>query len=218
MPTALGALRRHVSATAVVAVVVAATAIIGAAAVASFVGAAAVASFVGAAPAATAAITIFLAFLLGGAKEPEGPFGHRVLLNRGGVDFFFRGGVGSIPGEATVAVLLRLFLEQEPEVFVVGLGFVVLGDDFEVELLCVPMQRSECLVRRRRIILRRQFLALGDGVEGRGIGTRGRGERGEPIELEPEEEEIAMATGSWGFLRCWLREEDEFVVKGVSLG
>ena len=57
MPTALGALRRHVSATAVVAVVVAATAIIGAAAVASFVGAA---------PAATAAITIFLAFLLGG--------------------------------------------------------------------------------------------------------------------------------------------------------
>ena len=44
------------------------------------------------------------------------------------------------------------------------------------------------------------------------------GERGEPIELEPEEEEIAMATGSWGFLRCWLREEDEFVVKGVGSG
>jgi len=41
------------------------------------------------------------------------------------------------------------------------------------------------------------------------------GERGEPIELEPEEE-IAMATGSWGFLRCWLREEDEFVAKGVG--
>ena len=40
----------------------------------------------------------------------------------------------------------------------------------------------------------------------------------EPMKLEPEEEEIAMATGSWGFLRCWLREEDEFVVKGVDSG
>ena len=79
MPTALGASRRHVSAAAVVAVVVAAAALVGAAAVAGFVIAAL----------ATAAITIFLAFLLGGAKEPEGPFGHRVLLNRGGVDFFF---------------------------------------------------------------------------------------------------------------------------------
>jgi len=44
------------------------------------------------------------------------------------------------------------------------------------------------------------------------------GERGEPIELEPEEEEIGMAIGSWGFLRCWLREEDEFVAKGVGSG
>ena len=207
MPTALGASRRHVSAAAVVAV-------IGAAAVAAFVIAT---PAVAAAPAA-AAITIFLAFLLGGAKELEGPFGHRVLLNRGGINFFFRGGVGSIPGEAIVAVLLRLFLEQEPEVFVVGLGFVLLGDDFEVELLCVPMQRCECLVRRRRVILRRRFPALGEGVEGRGRGTRGKGGRGEPIELEPEEEEIAMATGSWGFLRCWLREEDEFVAKGVGSG
>ena len=39
------------------------------------------------------------------------------------------------------------------------------------------------------------------------------GEEGEPMKLEPEEEEIAMATGSWGFLRCWLRDEDEFVAK-----
>ena len=161
MPTALGASRRHVSAAAVVAIVIAAAALVGAATVAGFT--------------AAAAITIFLAFLLGGAKEPEGPFGHRVLLNRGGVDFFFQGGVGSVPGEAIVAVLLRLFLEQEPEVFVVGLGFVVLGDDFEVELLCVPMQRSKCLMCRRRIILWRRFPALGDGVEGRGRGTRGRG-------------------------------------------
>ena len=117
---ALGASRRHVSAAAVVAIVIAATALVGAATVAGF--------------AAAAAITIFLAFLLGRAKEPEGPFGHRVLHDRGGVDFFFRG-VSSVPGEAIVAVLLRLFLEQEPEVFVVGLGFVVLGDDFEAIFL-----------------------------------------------------------------------------------
>ena len=44
------------------------------------------------------------------------------------------------------------------------------------------------------------------------------GEEGEPMKLEPEEEEIAMATGSWGFLRCWLRKEDEFVAKGVGSG
>ena len=102
MPTALRASRRHVSAAVVVAVVVAAAALVGAAAVAGFVVAA---------PAAAAAITIFLAFLLGGAREPECPFSHRVLLNRGGVDFFFRGGVGSVPGEAIIAVLLRLLLE-----------------------------------------------------------------------------------------------------------
>ena len=73
-------------------------------------------------------------------------------------------------------------------------------------------------MRRHWVILWRRFSALGDGVEGRGRGTRGRGGRGEPIELEPEEEEIAMATGSWGFLRYWLREEDEFVAKGVGSG
>ena len=38
------------------------------------------------------------------------------------------------------------------------------------------------------------------------------------MELEPEEEEIAMATEGWGFLRYWLWEEDEFAVKGVDLG
>ena len=88
MPMALGASCWHVSAAAVVAVVGAAAALVGAAAIFGFVVAA---------PTAAAAITIFLTFLLGGAKEPEGPFSHRVLLNRGGVDFFFRGGVGSVP-------------------------------------------------------------------------------------------------------------------------
>ena len=44
------------------------------------------------------------------------------------------------------------------------------------------------------------------------------GEEEWPMELEPEEEEIAMATEGWGFLRYWLWEEDEFAVKGVDLG
>ena len=36
------------------------------------------------------------------------------------------------------------------------------------------------------------------------------------MELEPKEEDIAMATGDWGFLRYWLWEEEELVVKGVD--
>ena len=36
------------------------------------------------------------------------------------------------------------------------------------------------------------------------------------MELEPKEEEIDMATGDWGFLRYWLWEEEELVVKGVD--
>ena len=38
------------------------------------------------------------------------------------------------------------------------------------------------------------------------------------MELEPEEEEIAMATEDWGFLCTWLWEEDEFAVKRVDSG
>ena len=34
------------------------------------------------------------------------------------------------------------------------------------------------------------------------------GEEEWPMELEPEEEEITMATGGWGFLRYWLWEEE----------
>ena len=51
------------------------------------------------------------------------------------------------------------------EVFAFGLGLVVFGGDPEVELLCIPMQRSERLVRRYRIVLRCQLSALGDGIE-----------------------------------------------------
>ena len=156
MPTVLGASRRHISAIAVVAVVVAAAALVGAAAVAGLVVAA---------PAA-AAVAFLLAVLLGGAEELEGASGYRVVFVRGGVDFLFRAGIDSVPGEVVVATLLQLFLEQEPEILAVGLGFVVFRDDPEVELLCILMQRSERLMRRRWVVFRRRLSALGDGVEG----------------------------------------------------
>ena len=102
MHTALGASRRHVSAVAVVAIVVAAAALVGAAAVAGLVVAAP----------AIAAIAFLLAVLLRGAKELEGTSGHRVIFVRGGVNFLFRGGVDFLfRGEVVVATLLQLFLE-----------------------------------------------------------------------------------------------------------
>jgi len=155
----LGASCWHISAVIVIAIVVAAAALVGAAAVAGLVVTA---------PAAAAAVAFLLAVLLGGAEELEGASGHRVVFVRGGVDFLFRAGIDFIPGEVVVTNLLQLFLRQEPEVLAVGLGFVVFRDDPEVELLCIPMQRSECLVRRRRVVFWRQLSALGDGVEGGG--------------------------------------------------
>ena len=56
-------------------------------------------------------------------------------------DFF--GGVGSFLGEGVVLAAFQFLVEQELEVFLsFGLGLVFLGDDPEVELLCVPVQRS----------------------------------------------------------------------------
>ena len=46
----------------------------------------------------------------------------------------------------------------------------------------------------------------------------GGGEEEWPMELEPKEEEIAMAVEGGVFCAIWLWEEDEFAVKGVDLG
>src|SRR6185312_1315043 len=116
--------------------------------------------------AATAAL--FLAVLLGGPEEPEWLSAHRLVVAGGGADLLFRGGISSIPGEPFLAAALQLLLEQELEVFAFGLGLVVFGNDPEVELLCIPMQRSERLVRRRRVVLRRRFPTLRNRVEGGG--------------------------------------------------
>ena len=107
----------------------------------------------------------FFTVLFGGPEEQEVVPIRRVIAAGGGADLLFRGGIGSIPGEALVTAALRLLLEQESEVFAIGFGLVIFGDNPEVELLCIPMQRSERLVRRYQIVLQCRLSALGYGVE-----------------------------------------------------
>ena len=123
VPTTLGAPGQRVSAAAAVAVVV--------------VEGAAAALRLGVAAPDAAATVLFLAVLLGGPEESEGSPSHRVVTG-GGVDLLFRG-VDSVPREGVVAATLQFLLEQELEVFPLGLWLVLLGDDPEVELLCIPM-------------------------------------------------------------------------------
>ena len=131
MPTALRASRRCVSAVIVViiAVVAAAAVVLGAAA---------------ASPTAAAA-TFFFASLHGGLEELVGiPSCRRVVAGKG-ADLF--GGVSSFPGEGVIFATLQFLLEQELEVFFsFSHGLVLLGGDPEVELLCIPVQRSQRLV------------------------------------------------------------------------
>src|SRR6185503_17603380 len=122
MPTVLRASRRCVSTIVVVIAVIATAA---------------------ASPAAAAAF--FFASLHGGLEELVGvPSCRRVVAGRG-ADLF--GGVGSFPGEGVVFAALQFLLEQELEVFLsFSHGFVLLGGDPEVELLCIPVRRSQRLV------------------------------------------------------------------------
>ena len=129
MPTALGASRRCVSAVVIVVVV--------AAAVAAVIGTAA-ASF-------AAAAASFFAPLCGGFEELVGVSSCRRVVAGGRVDLFGR--VGPLPGEGTIFAALQFLLEQELEVFFsFSFGLVLLGGKPEVELLCIPVQRSQCLV------------------------------------------------------------------------
>ena len=84
------------------------------------------------------------------------------------------------------------------EVFSIGLGFVLLGDGPEVELLCIPVQRSQRFIRCSWVPLRRRSRL--SGMESMEEAERGEEEGEEEEEesskeLEPEEEEIAMAIG-----------------------
>ena len=103
--------------------------------------AAAAAVVLGAAAASPAAAASLFASLRGGFEELVGvPSGRRVIDGRR-ADLF--GGVGSFPGEGVVFAALQFLLEQELEVFLsFGRGFILLGGDPKVELLCIPVQRS----------------------------------------------------------------------------
>jgi len=155
---ALGASRRCVSAVFAVTVIIV---VVGAAA----------ATGLSVAALTAAAAAFFFTVLFGGPEEQEVVPIRRVIAAGGGADLLFRGGIGSIPGEALVTAALRLLLEQESEVFAIGFGLVIFGDNPEVELLCIPMQRSERLVRCRWVVLWHRFPALRNRVEGGGGGA-----------------------------------------------
>jgi len=106
---------------------------------------------------------------------------HRVVT--GGRTDLFRG-VGSFPGEGIIFAALQFLLEQELEVFFsISCGLVLLGGDPEVELLCVPVQRSQRLVGRCWVPLGGRLSALRDGVDGGGRegGRRRRKGRGRRV-------------------------------------
>src|SRR6185437_9300330 len=128
----------------------------------------------GVAPAVVVAADLHLAVLLGGPEEPEGLSAHRLVVIGGGVDLLFRGRVDSVRRGVFFLILLRLLLEQEPEVFSFSFGLVLLGGDPEVELLCIPVQRSQRFIRCGWVPLWRRLPTLRDGVGGR---SRRRGRR-----------------------------------------
>src|SRR6185295_14385846 len=154
----LGASGRHIPAAVVVAAVVAVVVVAEGAAAAFRPGVA---------PAVAVAAVLLLAILLGGPEEPEGLSTHRLIIIGGGVDLLFRGRVDSVRRGVFFLVLLRLLLEQEPEVFSFRFGLVLLGGDPEVELLCIPVQRSQHFVRCGSVPLWRRLPTLRDGVDGR---------------------------------------------------
>src|SRR6185312_10159064 len=109
----------------------------------------------------------------GGFEELEGVSSRRHVVAGRGADLF--GGVGSFPGEGVVFAALQFLLEQELEVFFsFSCGLVLLGGDPEVELLCIPVQRSQRLVGCCWVPLGGRLSALWDKVDG---GSREGGRR-----------------------------------------
>src|SRR6185437_9068144 len=98
-----------------------------------------------AAASSAAAAASFFAPLRGGFEELVGVSSCRRIVAGRGADLF--GGVDSFPGEGVLFVALQFLLKQELEVFLsLSRGFVLLGGDPEVELLCIPVQRSQRLI------------------------------------------------------------------------
>ena len=144
-----------------------------------------------------------------------GVFPYRRIVARRRADLF--GGVGSFPGEGVIFTALEFLLEEELEVFLsFSHGLVLLGGDPEVELLCIPVQRSQRLVRCNRV----PFGGRLSGIESMEEAEREEEEEGEeeeeeesPKELEPEEEEMAMAGEGLGFCATGFGRKKEFAVK-----
>ena len=165
MPTVLRASRWCVSTIVIVVIAVVAAAV------------AVVLRTAAASPAAAAAF--FFAPLRGGFEELVGVSSCRRVVAGRKTDLF--GGVGSFPGEGVVYTALQFLLEQELEVFFsFSFGLVLLGGDPEVELLCIPVQRSQRLVGCC-------WVPFGGRLSE--IGSMEEAEREEEEEGEEEEEE-----------------------------
>jgi hypothetical protein len=116
----------------------------------------------------------------------ETPY-HRVL-GRLVVILLFRGGLMPFPGHVIVVIFIFQFpIEEELEVLTVGQGLVVLWSGPEVPLLCVPVQRSACLIGSLRVELRGHLptgLEFSGGVGGiRGWGGHDKRRVSEMVQL-----------------------------------
>jgi hypothetical protein len=106
-------------------------------------------------------------------EELVGVSSYRRIVTGRGADLF--GGVGSFPGEGVVFAALQFLLELELEVFLsFSRGFTLLGGDPEVELLCIPVQRSQRLVGYYRVPFGGRLSALWDRIDGGGGDGRRR--------------------------------------------
>src|SRR6185312_66220 len=115
--------------------------------------------------------------LHGGFEELMGIFPYRRIIAGRRADLF--GGVGSFPGEGVIFTVLQLILEEELEVFLsFSHGLILLGGDPEIELLRIPVQRSQRLIGCCRVPLGGRLSALWDRVDGGGREGRRRRRRG----------------------------------------
>jgi len=135
----------------------------------------------------------------------------RCVVAGGRVDLF--GGVGSLPGEGVVFTALQFLLEQELEVFLsFSFGLVLLGGNPEVELLCILVQRSQCLVGCCWVPFGSRLSTLRDGINGgggKGRRRRGRGGIGgisEGVGARGRRDCHCWRIGI--FLRYWRWEEE----------
>jgi hypothetical protein len=142
---------------------------------------------------AVVSIIIFIGRL--GAQETSCRW---VFLGRLIIVLVFWGGVVPFLGHIIVVVFIFQFpIEEELEVLVVGQGLVVLWPGPEVPLLCVPVQRSACLIGGLGVKLW-GHLTTGLRFGGRVGGIRGWGGHG-----RRRVSRMMQLLSAWG--RRWMR-------------